>query len=262
MRCRNGPGPSVVRSVDGEPDRADPPARRLSGARRGCCGGCSAAYCQSRGGWPCGWSSRSGGGGRPPLGGAQEEVVIALLPRSPQVLDASTDVLRCLPRFRDRDEDYVRRSAHGRIVLTPVLARRLRGSLGGPPRRRRGCRRGRHGPAFTTAVADRARVVYQVLNPPYHRWPQEFPPLQAGAHRAAASARPVGPDCPLDPGDAVLVRRAVHDGKREDHRLAGAGGDASRGGARAHRRLTAVVAQTHAVRSMGPSEFCVKNGWP
>lgn len=40
-------------------------------------------------------------------------------------------------------------------------------------------------PGFTTTVADGARVVYQVLNPPYHRWAQDFPPLQAGVLAAA-----------------------------------------------------------------------------
>jgi nucleoside-diphosphate-sugar epimerase len=43
-------------------------------------------------------------------------------------------------------------------------------------------------PAFTTAVAAGARVVYQALNPPYHRWPQEFPALQAGVLAAAQAA--------------------------------------------------------------------------
>ncbi|WOX26476.1 NAD-dependent epimerase/dehydratase family protein [Streptomyces solicathayae] len=40
-------------------------------------------------------------------------------------------------------------------------------------------------PAFTTAVAAGAAVVYQALNPPYHRWQQEFPALQAGVLAAA-----------------------------------------------------------------------------
>lgn len=43
-------------------------------------------------------------------------------------------------------------------------------------------------PAFLERVAAGARVVYQVLNPPYHRWFQEFPLLQASALRAARSA--------------------------------------------------------------------------
>ncbi|MFF6774100.1 NAD-dependent epimerase/dehydratase family protein [Streptomyces sp. NPDC012637] len=42
-------------------------------------------------------------------------------------------------------------------------------------------------PAFTTAVAAGAAVVYQALNPPYHRWQQEFPALQAGVLAAAAA---------------------------------------------------------------------------
>jgi nucleoside-diphosphate-sugar epimerase len=40
-------------------------------------------------------------------------------------------------------------------------------------------------PAFTTAVTRGARVVYQTLNPPYARWTQEFPALQAGVLAAA-----------------------------------------------------------------------------
>lgn len=43
-------------------------------------------------------------------------------------------------------------------------------------------------PAFTTAVAAGAAVVYQALNPPYHRWQQEFPALQAGVLAAAEAA--------------------------------------------------------------------------
>jgi nucleoside-diphosphate-sugar epimerase len=43
-------------------------------------------------------------------------------------------------------------------------------------------------PKFTTAVADGATVVYQALNPPYHRWPEEFPPLQAGVLAAARAS--------------------------------------------------------------------------
>jgi nucleoside-diphosphate-sugar epimerase len=40
-------------------------------------------------------------------------------------------------------------------------------------------------PAFTTAVAGGARVVYQTLNPPYDQWAQHFPALQAGVMAAA-----------------------------------------------------------------------------
>jgi len=35
-------------------------------------------------------------------------------------------------------------------------------------------------PAFTTAVARGAAVVYQTLNPPYPEWSTQFPALQAG----------------------------------------------------------------------------------
>ncbi len=43
-------------------------------------------------------------------------------------------------------------------------------------------------PQFTTAVTRGARVVYQTLNPPYSRWSQEFPALQAGVLAAAQAA--------------------------------------------------------------------------
>lgn len=41
---------------------------------------------------------------------------------------------------------------------------------------------------FTTAVTRGARVVYQVLNAPYHRWAAEFPALQAGVLAGAEAA--------------------------------------------------------------------------
>jgi nucleoside-diphosphate-sugar epimerase len=40
-------------------------------------------------------------------------------------------------------------------------------------------------PQFTIEVARDARVVYQTLNPPYERWVEEFPALQAGVLAAA-----------------------------------------------------------------------------
>ena len=40
-------------------------------------------------------------------------------------------------------------------------------------------------PAFTTAVAHGAAVVYQTLNPPYPEWTAQFPALQAGVLAAA-----------------------------------------------------------------------------
>jgi nucleoside-diphosphate-sugar epimerase len=43
-------------------------------------------------------------------------------------------------------------------------------------------------PAFAVAAARGARVVYQVLNPPYDRWAEEFPALQAGVLAAAEAA--------------------------------------------------------------------------
>lgn len=45
-------------------------------------------------------------------------------------------------------------------------------------------------PGFTTAVAAGARVVYQVLNPPYTQWVQQFPALQAGVLAAAQAPAP------------------------------------------------------------------------
>ncbi len=43
-------------------------------------------------------------------------------------------------------------------------------------------------PAFTTAVAKGARVVYQTLNPPYAEWTAQFPDLQAGVLAAAEAS--------------------------------------------------------------------------
>jgi hypothetical protein len=40
-------------------------------------------------------------------------------------------------------------------------------------------------PAFTTAVAGGAQVIYQTLNPPYAEWTAQFPLLQAGVLAAA-----------------------------------------------------------------------------
>lgn len=40
-------------------------------------------------------------------------------------------------------------------------------------------------PAAATSAAAGAAVVYQCLNPAYHRWAQDFPPLQAGVVAAA-----------------------------------------------------------------------------
>ncbi len=43
-------------------------------------------------------------------------------------------------------------------------------------------------PAFARRASAGAVVVYNALNPPYHRWPELFPPLQAGVIEGAASA--------------------------------------------------------------------------
>jgi nucleoside-diphosphate-sugar epimerase len=42
--------------------------------------------------------------------------------------------------------------------------------------------------SFAESVTHGARVIYQALNPPYHRWAQEFPGLQAAAIAAAQSS--------------------------------------------------------------------------
>jgi nucleoside-diphosphate-sugar epimerase len=43
-------------------------------------------------------------------------------------------------------------------------------------------------PTLASAAANGADVVYQALNPPYHRWHELFPALQAGALSAAKTA--------------------------------------------------------------------------
>ena len=43
-------------------------------------------------------------------------------------------------------------------------------------------------PVFAASAATGARVIYQALNPPYHRWAQEFPGLQAAAIATAQAA--------------------------------------------------------------------------
>jgi nucleoside-diphosphate-sugar epimerase len=43
-------------------------------------------------------------------------------------------------------------------------------------------------PAFTTAAAHGAQVVYQTLNPPYHQWVELFPALQASVLAAAQAS--------------------------------------------------------------------------
>jgi uncharacterized protein YbjT (DUF2867 family) len=43
-------------------------------------------------------------------------------------------------------------------------------------------------PAFTTAAAEGAQVVYQTLNPPYHQWLELFPGLQASVLAAAQAS--------------------------------------------------------------------------
>jgi nucleoside-diphosphate-sugar epimerase len=43
-------------------------------------------------------------------------------------------------------------------------------------------------PSFAASSTRGARVIYQALNPPYHRWGKEFPGLQAAAIAAASEA--------------------------------------------------------------------------
>jgi hypothetical protein len=43
-------------------------------------------------------------------------------------------------------------------------------------------------PTFTRKASEGASVVYFALNPPYNKWPELFPPLQAGVAEGAASA--------------------------------------------------------------------------
>jgi hypothetical protein len=43
-------------------------------------------------------------------------------------------------------------------------------------------------PAFTTAAAQGAQVIYQTLNPPYPKWVERFPALQASVLAAAQAA--------------------------------------------------------------------------
>ena len=42
-------------------------------------------------------------------------------------------------------------------------------------------------PTFTRKASEGASVVYFALNPPYDKWPELFPPLQAGVLEGASS---------------------------------------------------------------------------
>jgi nucleoside-diphosphate-sugar epimerase len=77
-------------------------------------------------------------------------------------------------------EALVRRGASVRLVNRSGLRRPMAGvhSLAGDVT----------DPAFAASATRGARVVYQALNPPYHRWGQEFPGLQAAAIAAAQAA--------------------------------------------------------------------------
>jgi len=79
--------------------------------------------------------------------------------------------------------------------------------------------------ARAATVARGASVVYQALNPPYHRWLEEFPGLQAGALAAARAAdaryvsienlymydssRPITEDSPVAPRSKKGALRAT-----------------------------------------------------
>ena len=70
-------------------------------------------------------------------------------------------------------------------------------------------------PQFTIDVTRGARVVYQTLNPPYERWVEEFPALQAGVLAAAeAQRRPVGQH-----GERLHVRTSGGPAPDRDPRL-------------------------------------------
>jgi hypothetical protein len=104
-------------------------------------------------------------------------------------------------------------------------------------------------PQFTIEVTRGARVVYQTLNPPYERWVEEFPALQAGVLAAAEAqgarlvsmenvymyGRPGGPSPHRNPRQ----RRAHQEGtaaRPDGHRAA----RRPPGGARCGRRRTGV----------------------
>ena len=81
-------------------------------------------------------------------------------------------------------------------------------------------------PAFTTAVAQGASVVYQTLNPPYHRWTAQFPALQAGVLAAAeaAGARLVSMENVYlygRPAGRPLTEDRAHDARTTKGRLRG-----------------------------------------
>jgi nucleoside-diphosphate-sugar epimerase len=79
-------------------------------------------------------------------------------------------------------------------------------------------------PAFTTTVAAGARVVYQTLNPPYDRWEEQFPALQAGVLAAAEAhgARLVSMETVYmygRPDGAPLTEARAHDAHTHKGRL-------------------------------------------
>ncbi|HWL37656.1 MAG TPA: NAD-dependent epimerase/dehydratase family protein [Frankiaceae bacterium] len=81
-------------------------------------------------------------------------------------------------------------------------------------------------PAFTTAVAAGAAVVYQALNPKYHEWTELFPKLQAGVLAAAEAngARLVSMENVYlygRPAGRVLTEDCTHDAHTKKGRLRG-----------------------------------------
>jgi nucleoside-diphosphate-sugar epimerase len=81
-------------------------------------------------------------------------------------------------------------------------------------------------PAFTTAVAHGAAVVYQTLNPPYHQWTTQFPALQAGVLAAAEAtgARLVSMENVYlygRPAGRILTEGSTHDAHTTKGQLRG-----------------------------------------
>src|SRR4051794_23206827 len=112
------------------------------------------------------WRAARGRDGRPPAGGVMDVVGHVVLGAGAVGLAVA--------------EALARRGEPVRVVNRSGLREPLPGvqSAGGDI----------SDPTFAAAVTRGARVVYQALNPPYHRWAQEFPALQAAAIDAARAA--------------------------------------------------------------------------
>src|SRR4051794_10272958 len=112
------------------------------------------------------WRAARGRDGRPPAGGVMDVVGHVVLGAGAVGLAVA--------------EALARRGEPVRVVNRSGLREPLQGvqSVAGDV----------GDPAFAASATRGARVVYQALNPPYHRWPQEFPGLQGAAIAAAQSA--------------------------------------------------------------------------